>query len=52
MSAEVYDEKSVIRNVIVSSQHLDKRCTDSIEDIVSDICGLQYDPNPTIHLNH
>ena len=52
MGAEVYDEKSVIRNVIVSSQHLDKRCTDSIEDIVSDICGLQYDPNPTIHLNH
>lgn len=52
MGAEVYDEKSVIRNVIVLSQHLDKRCTDSIEDIVSDICGLQYDPNPTIHLNH
>ena len=46
------DEKSAIRNIIISSQHLDKRSSDSIEDIVSDICGLQYDPNPTIHLNH
>lgn len=52
MGKETYDEKSVIRNVIISSQHLDKRSSDSIEDIVSDICGLQYDPNPTIHLNH
>ena len=52
MSNETCDEKSVIRNVIISSQHLDKRSSDSIEDIVSDICGLQYDPNPTIHLNH
>ena len=52
MSNEICDERSVIRNVIISSQHLDKRSTDSIEDIVSDICGLQYDPNPTIHLNH
>ena len=52
MSNETCDEKSVIRNVIVASQHLDKRSSDRIEDIVSDICGLQYDPNPTIHLNH
>ncbi len=52
MSKETCDEKSVIRNVIISSQHLDKRSSDSIENIVSDICGLQYDPNPTIHLNH
>ena len=52
MSNKTCDEKSVIRNVIISSQHLDKRSTNSIEDIVSDICGLQYDPNPTIHLNH
>ena len=41
-----------IRHIILVSQHLDKRSSDSIEDIVSDICGLQYDPNPTIHLNH
>lgn len=52
MSKGTCDEKSVIRNVIISSQHLDKRSSNSIEDIVSDICGLQYDPNPTIHLNH
>ena len=52
MSNETCDEKSAIRNVIISSQHLDKRSSKSIEDIVSDICGLQYDPNPTIHLNH
>ncbi len=52
MSSKAYDEKSVLRDIIISSQHLDKRSTKSIEDIVSDICGLQYDPNPTIHLNH
>lgn len=52
MSNETHDEKSVIRNIIISSQHLDKRSSNRIEDIVSDICGLQYDPNPTIHLNH
>ncbi|MDE6318308.1 MAG: winged helix DNA-binding domain-containing protein, partial [Lachnospiraceae bacterium] len=52
MSNDTHDEKSIIRNVIIASQHLDKRSTGSIEDIVSDICGLQYDPNPTIHLNH
>lgn len=52
MSNEICDEKSAIRNVIISSQYLDKRSSNSIEDIVSDICGLQYDPNPTIHLNH
>ena len=42
---------NVIRNIILESQHLLKKSSDSIEDIVSDICGLQYDPNPTIHLN-
>lgn len=52
MGNEACDEKSVIRNIIISSQHLDERSSDSIEGIVSDICGLQYDPNPTIHLNH
>ncbi len=52
MSNEACDEKSVLRNVILSSQHLDKRSSKPIEEIVSDICGLQYDPNPTIHLNH
>ncbi len=51
MSNTGYDI-NVIRDIILASQHLDKRSTDSIEDIVSDICGLQYDPNPTIHLNH
>ncbi|MFT3950965.1 MAG: crosslink repair DNA glycosylase YcaQ family protein [Oscillospiraceae bacterium] len=45
------EKKSELRNIIVSSQHLDSRSSASIEDIVSDICGLQYDPNPTIHLN-
>ena len=52
MSGETCDEKQAIRNIIISSQHLDKRSSDRVEDIVSDICGLQYDPNPTIHLNH
>ncbi len=47
-----YDEKSVFRSIILASQHLDSRSNDSIEKLVSDICGLQYDPNPTIHLNH
>ena len=50
MSNTVY-EKSVIRNIILDSQHLLKRSAESIEDIVSDICGLQYDPYPAIHLN-
>lgn len=45
-------EKSVICNVIIASQYLDKRSSASIADIVSGICDLQYDPNPTIHLNH
>lgn len=50
MSNTNYDI-NVIRNIILDSQHLLKKSTDSIEKIVSDICGLQYDPNPTIHLN-
>lgn len=45
------DDINVIRNIILESQHLLRKSSDSIEDIVSDICGLQYDPNPTIHLN-
>ena len=40
-----------MRNIILDSQHLLKKSSDCIENIVSDICGLQYDPNPTIHLN-
>lgn len=52
MSNGTCDEKSILRSAILASQHLDKRSSQSIEDIVSDICGLQYDPNPTIHLNH
>lgn len=39
---------NVIRNIILESQHLLHKSTDSIESIISDICGLQYDPNPTI----
>ena len=50
MSNTNYDI-NVMRNIILESQHLLKKSSDSIEDIVSDICGLQYDPNPTIHLN-
>ena len=42
---------NIMRNIILGSQHLLKKSSESIEDIVSDICGLQYDPNPTIHLN-
>lgn len=42
---------NIIRNIILDSQHLLEKSTDSIESIVSDICGLQYDPNPTIYLN-
>lgn len=42
---------NIMRNIILDSQHLLKRSSDCIENIVSDICGLQYDPNPTIHLN-
>lgn len=41
---------NVIRNIILESQHLLHKSTDSIESIISDICGLQYDPNPTITL--
>lgn len=41
-----------VRKIILYSNHLLERSTSSIEDITSDICGLQYDPNPTIHLNH
>ena len=40
-----------LRNLILDSQHLIHQSSDSIEKIVSDICGLHYDPNPTIHLN-
>ena len=50
MSNTTYDINS-LRNIILDSQHLLKKSSDNIEDIVSDICGLQYDPNPTIHLN-
>ena len=42
---------SVILNVILESQHLLEKSTDSIEKIVSELCGLQYDPYPAIHLN-
>ncbi len=40
-----------LRHTILESQHLVKRSTARIESIVSDICGLQYDPYPAIHLN-
>lgn len=44
-------DMDVLRNIVLESQHLRARSADSIESIVSDVCGLQYDPNPTIHLN-
>ncbi len=50
MSNTTYDINS-LRNIILDSQHLLKKSSDSIENIVSDICGLQYDPYPAIHLN-
>ncbi len=50
MSNAAYDI-NVLRNIILESQHLLEKSPENIEDIVSDICGLQYDPNPTIHLN-
>lgn len=50
MSNTTYDINS-LRNIILNSQHLLKKSSDSIENIVSDICGLQYDPYPAIHLN-
>lgn len=50
MSSTTYDI-NVMRNIILDSQHLLKKSSDCIEGIVSDICGLQYDPNPTIHMN-
>lgn len=50
MSETIYDI-NVLRNIILESQHLLKKSSDSIESIVSDICGLQYDPYPAIHLN-
>lgn len=50
MGNTVYDINNM-RNIILDSQHLLRKSSDSIEDIVSDICGLQYDPYPAIHLN-
>ena len=50
MNNATYDINS-LRNIILDSQHLLKKSSDSIEKIVSDICGLQYDPYPAIHLN-
>lgn len=50
MNNTIYDI-NVLRNIILKSQHLLEKSSDSIENIVSDICGLQYDPNPTIRLN-
>ena len=44
-------DPNAIRNIILDSQHLLKKSSDSIEDITSDLCGLQYDPYPAIHLN-
>ena len=50
MSNTIYDI-NVMRNIILESQHLLKKSSDSIADITSDLCGLQYDPYPAIHLN-
>jgi hypothetical protein len=43
MSDTVYDI-GTLRNIILDSQHLLNKSFANIEDIVSDICGLQYDP--------
>lgn len=51
MSSVINDKEGMARSIIIYSQHLNQRSSKSVEDIVSDICGLQYDPNPTIHLN-
>ena len=50
MSKTNYDI-NVMRNIILESQHLLKKSSDSIEDITLDLCGLQYDPYPAIYLN-
>ena len=50
MSEMTYDIHS-LRNVILESRHLLRRSSDTIEQIVSDLCGLQYDPYPAIQLN-
>ena len=50
MSSAIYDI-NVLRNIILDSQHLLSKSSDNIEDIVSDLCGVQYDPYPAIHLN-
>lgn len=50
MSNSVYGI-NILRNIILDSQHLREKSSDSIDNIVSDICGLQYDPYPAIHLN-
>ena len=50
MSNTNYDI-NVIRNISLDSQHLLEKTSDSIESITSDLCGLQYDPYPAIHLN-
>lgn len=44
-------DMQILRSIILESQHLLQKSTDSIGNIVSDICGLQYDPYPAIHLN-
>ena len=50
MESAIYDI-NVMRNIILESQHLLEKSSDSIECITSDLCGLQYDPYPAIHLN-
>ena len=50
MGSAIYDI-NVMRNIILDSQHLLEKSSASIESITSDLCGLQYDPYPAIHLN-
>lgn len=45
------NETDVLRNIILDSQHLLRKSADSIEAMTSELCGLQYDPYPAIHLN-
>ena len=44
-------DTAALRSIILDSQHLLHRSPGPIEQIVSDLCGLQYDPYPALHLN-
>lgn len=45
------DDIHALRHIVLDSQHLLEKSSDSIETMTSELCGLQYDPYPAIHLN-